>query len=908
LLPGWGPSNGRLSKPITKRYFAYATLLLLTVACGRIEAQIYADPTLQSGPATGVDASGLGTAGGAANNGLGVSSSNGLQNTTCTAQQYALDGCSSNMMNVNTQYSSDTVKALAGTYSSPLDDQSLNSQRYGNSLPRSIPVPPDELTEFQRFVAATTGHVLPIYGTSLFRNVPSTFAPIDLAPVTADYVIGPEDELRVRIWGQFTYTGNLRVDRSGDIYLPQVGTVHVAGLPFSGLDQRLRAAVSKMYRNFDLSVDVGRIRSMQVYVTGQARRPGVYTVSSLSTLVDTLFASGGPSTQGSMRHIQVKRAGKVVADFDLYALLVSGDKSHDERLLPEDVLFIPPVGAQVAITGSVRMPGIYELIEGETIGALIDTAGKTSTLASDTRISIDRSGADQVREAMEIPFDATGLAAKLSDGDILRINPVVAAYQKTVTLRGNVANPGRFSFHAGMKLSDLIPDRDSLVSRDYWWKRSHLGLPVPEFEPLITTLGRPQVPETAGNGFTTAVSPDTLTKAMTPRDADTDRALEEQYAAGGQNLQNLQAAAAMQNDPAHRQTGAGSGTIGSQNATGTLTTNPGQLSSKTVVRLVTPEIDWDYAVIERLDPLTLKTSLIPFDLGKLVLQHDAAQDLALQPGDTVTIFSQADIHVPLETQTKYVDVEGEVVHAGMYSVQPGETLRDVVRRAGGFTSDAYLYGSEFDRESTRVLQQHRLDDYVQEVSAESERGTQALAVAGASGTNSSSDVANSRLITQDIVARLSRIRATGRVVFAVTPGHSSVNDVPAIALENGDKFMVPPMPATVNVVGAVYNQNSFLFVPGRTVGSYMKLAGGVNRSADSARAFVVRADGSVISKTSMKQHGAWGRSFYDVKLNPGDTLLVPEKVLRPTAMRAFMDYTQIFSSLALGAAAIAIIQ
>src|ERR1700728_83261 len=266
--------------------------------------------------------------------------------------------------------------------SGPAENADITAQQKAKNSLQYQSLPPEPLTEFQKFVAATTGQLLPIYGVKLFRNVPSTFSPSDLAPVPSEYVIGPDDELRVRIWGQINYSGNLRVDRSGDIYLPQVGAVQVAGLQFSALDQHLRAAVGRVYRNFDLSVDMGRIRSMQIYVTGQARRPGVYTVSSLSTLMDTLFASGGPSAQGSLRHIELRRHGKTVTDFDLYALLIHGDKSSDARLLPEDVLYVPPAGSQVAIIGSVHNPAIYEIREGETLGDLIDAAGKTTAIAS----------------------------------------------------------------------------------------------------------------------------------------------------------------------------------------------------------------------------------------------------------------------------------------------------------------------------------------------------------------------------------------------------------------------------------------------------------------------------------------------------------------------------------------------
>jgi protein involved in polysaccharide export with SLBB domain len=833
----------------------------------------------------------------------------------------------------------ESSRPIGITTSTSSENATIGGQT-GAEAQRGGALPPDLPTEFQKFVAATTGQFLPIYGVSLFHNVPSTFAPIDLAPVTSGYVIGPDDELRVRIWGQINYAGNLRVDRSGDIYLPQAGTVHVAGLQFSALDQHLREAVGKMYRNFDLSVDIGRIRAMQVYVTGQARRPGVYTVSSLSSLVDALFASGGPSPQGSLRHILLKREGKTIADFDLYALLIHGDKSSDVRLLPEDVLYIPAAVSQVAITGSIRTPAIYEMREGETIGNLIELAGKTTALSSGARISLERMGQDQHRQAMEFAFDPSGMGTPLADGDILRIYPVVPAYQKTVTLRGNVSNPGRFSFRPGMRLSDLIPDRDSLVSRDYWWKRSNLGLPVPEFEPLISTIGRDQRnPEWNGQGFTSSVTQETLTSALTANEQQGSNASTQGTNATTQgsiaSTQGVNASSQNPNQAGQNANAAGqsynaadqgqdvnNGNNGNNGNTSRidntnanqrgssaslasqLTSTPGQgvfgKAKRNEVRLSAPEIDWDYAVIERLDPETLKTSLIPFDLGKLVLQHDASQNLALEAGDTITIFSQADIRVPLDRQTKYVDLEGEVVHSGIYSVLQGETLRDLVRRAGGLTQKAYLYGSEFTRESTRILQQQRLDEYVRSASVETQRATQALAASTNPG-----DVAASRAASQDLIARLSQIRATGRIVLQFRPDSASVDDVPAISLENGDRFVVPFAPATINVVRAVYNQNSFLYQSSRSTGRYLQLAGGPNRSADSRRDFVIHADGSVVSRASVT--GVWGNEFSRLRLNPGDTIVVPDKTFRPNAMRQILDWTQVFSQLAYGAAFITIL-
>lgn len=752
-----------------------------------------------------------------------------------------------------------------------LENAPLRNPRTGQTqLQEMRPEPP---SDFQRFVAATTGQMLPIYGAKLFNRVPTTFSPNDLAPVTQDYVIGPDDVLRVRIWGQISYSDNLRVDRSGDVYLPQVGAIHVAGLPFSALDQQMRRAVGRIYRNFDLSVDVGQIRAMQIYVAGQARRPGAYTVSSLSTLVNALFASGGPSAQGSLRHILVKRNGETVTDFDLYALLVHGDKSKDIRLLPEDVLYIPPAGPQVAIAGTVRTPAIYEVRSNETIGDLIAMAGNLTAMASNTRISLERVQGQELRQAMEFALDASGLAHPLEDGDILRVYPILPAYQKTVTLRGNVANPGRFAWTDGMHLSDLIPDRDSLQSREYWWKRSKLGLPTPGFE-AASQPGMPSFQTEGATHGSLAAQVESLSPATSNLPQTASRA--SRNTSSVSNLANTSDSSNNDYSPEPR---------------------------RNVVELTTPEINWDYAVIERVDPETLKTSLVPFDLGKLVLQHDASQNLALQPGDVVTIFSQDDIHVPRARQTKYVNLEGEFVHPGVYSVEPGDTLRDLVQRAGGFTPDAYVYGSEFTRESTRILQQQRLDEYVQTVRMEAERGTQALAISGSSSSNGN-DVAASKAAADSLVSRLSQIQATGRIVLQFRPDGTKIDQVPALSLENGDKFVVPPMPATVNVVGAVYNQNSFLFHQGGTLERYLTLAGGPNRNADRHHIFVIRADGSVVSRPEQHSMGLWTSSFNSMRLHPGDTIVVPDKTLRPSALRGVMDWTQVFSQLALGAAAI----
>ncbi len=747
---------------------------------------------------------------------------------------------SSNNNSSNNNLSSGVSESRSG--SNNISYRDMESQANPAHPPSLAPLnlPPEAPTEFQTFVGSTTGQTLAIFGAQLFKTVPSTFAPLDLTPVPLDYRIGPGDELRIRAWGQVSFQINVRVDRSGEIFLPQVGPVHVANLPFSDLNGHLREAIGRVYHNFDLTVDVGQIHSIQVYVTGQARRPGLYTISSLSTLVDALFSSGGPSAQGSMRHIQLRRGGALVTDFDLYDLLIHGDKSKDVKLQSEDVILIPPAGAQVALVGSVRTAAIYELRQNESLSELLADAGGVTSTASEARFSVERIDNHRERHAMEVAPDSAGLAMTLSDGDLVRVYSIVPIYRKTVTLRGNTANPGRFSWRPGMRLSDLIPDKESLITRNYWWKRAQLGLPAPESADAPTQPGAAQQEKNSGD--TTVAAAQAATKQI-PLPAQ-----------------------------------------------------------HTEVRELAPEIDWKYAVIERLDAESLQTKLIPFDLGKLVLEHDASQDLELQPGDVISIFSEADIRVPVAQQLKLVTLDGEFAHAGVYEVRPGETLRALVERAGGLTDDAYLYGSEYTRESTRALQQARIDEYVRSQSQRIRQSNLAMASSALSSPQEMASAAAAESSERDMLANLRQIRATGRIVLRFKPDSRGIQSLPDIVLEGGDHFFVPSAPATVSVVGAVYDQNSFLYAKGLKTADYLREAGGANREADRGHMFIIRADGEVVSR-EMRATLWSGGDFSSQEINPGDAIVVPEKVFKPNAMRGFIDWSQVFSQFALGAAA-----
>jgi protein involved in polysaccharide export with SLBB domain len=315
------------------------------------------------------------------------------------------------------------------------------------------------------------------------------------------------------------------------------------------------------------------------------------------------------------------------------------------------------------------------------------------------------------------------------------------------------------------------------------------------------------------------------------------------------------------------------------------------------------ELNWDYAVIERLDTQTLQTQLIPFNLGGAVIRHNAADDLALLPGDVVTVFSQRDIRVPVARQTRLVSLEGEVGAPGVYQVLPGETLKALIARAGGFTPQAYVFGLEFTREEARQRQRQNLSEAAGRLEALA--ATQAAREA-ANRREDTQSAAVSSAATQAQLARISRIQPNGRIALELTPGSNLLADLPDVSLEHADRVLVPSRPGFVTVAGAVANSNAFLWKNGRTVGDYIRMAG-LDEAANASQIFVLRADGTVLSANDNR--GFFGFGGIDGQpLQPGDAVFVPNQFDFETWGRALVrnlkDFGQIFYQFGLGAAAI----
>ena len=667
-------------------------------------------------------------------------------------------------------------------------------------------------SDFEKFVEDAVGRPLSVYGRQLFDEVPSTFAPMDHIPVPANYALGPGDEVLIRVWGKIDLNTTVTVDRNGQISVPKVGTLNVVGLRYEQLDGYLRSAIGTIYKGFELNVTMGHLRSIQILVLGSARQPGSYTVSSLSTFIDALFASGGPSATGTMRHIELLRGGRLLTDLDVYSVLRSADKTHDVQLLPGDVIYIPTIGPQVAIAGSVNEPGIFEL-KGETniSGALKDAGGLTA-LATTERVLLERIENRERRRVDEFALDATGLQRTLKDGDLLKIFPISSKFENAVIIRGNVAFPGRFPWHEGMRVSDLIPTRETLVTNDHWNQQNHLA------------------------------------------------------------------------DERHTD----------------LMTDIAETNS---------EINWDYAAIERLDEHDLSTRLIPFNLGNAIDNPASSDNQFLKVGDIITVFSRKDLPLPLEKHETFVQVGGEVNAPGVYRVKPGDTLRDVVERAGGLTHNSYLYASKLTRVSARLAQEEQLKLSIARMQKEllsSYLNAQSLD-ASQGATGKSAEQQTPLGMQQGLLDKLSLEHPTGRIVLDMKPDASTAKDIPDFPLEDQDSFFVPPRLATISVVGEVYNANTLRYQTKKRLSAYLNDTGGPTRTADVKRIFLIRADGTVISRHTSNSH--WSSNFGNIALLPGDAIIVPPKLKSPGG---FLDnlpaITQIISQTAMTGAVLSLIK
>lgn len=617
------------------------------------------------------------------------------------------------------------------------------------------------------------------FGYELFRQSPSAFMPSYRVPVGPDYVIGPGDEIKITLWGNIEGQFSTVVDRDGHINLPKAGIIGVTGLTFKELKELLLKELSKYYTNFEMNVSMGALRTIRVYVVGNAERPGSYAVSSLSTLVNALFESGGASKTGSLRDIQLKRGGKVVVHFDAYDLLLRGDKTKDVRLVSEDVIYIPPVGPLVAIAGSVNNPAIYELKNEKTVSQVIEIAGGLNAVAFHGRVQIERIVDNNRQVVFESDLsDAKTKEMTLRPGDMVKVYQVIQD-KRTIRLSGAVQREGTYGFTPGMTIRDLINMSGGLKYYAYTKEAELTRLSVLETGP--------------------------------------------------------------------------------------------------------------------------KTEKITIDLEK-ALSGDKQNNITLQENDYIFIRP-----IPEWQTNRTITVQGEVKFPGTYPIGKGERLASVLERAGGYTDRAYLRSAIFTRERVRELQQKNLDELVARLERE------ILSVSsGQIATATTQEEVQARKAEaeqkQKFIESLKRLRATGRLTIRL--GHLRLlkGSEYDIELEDGDNLYIPMLNNVVNVAGSVMTQGSFVYSENLSYKDYIDMSGGYTRYADESNIYILKVDGSAMkpkgsifwnSNRSRWELTAFGETIKEVE--PGDTVVVPEKIERVAWLRDIKDITQILANVALTA-------
>ena len=778
----------------------------------------------------------------------------------------------------------------SGSYG-PADDTGRRTQRGlgrdatpADASLRRADAPLPAPSEFQKFVEAATGRLLPLFGAGFFGDAPSGATPVDNVPVSADYTVGPGDEVVLRAWGSIDVDYRATVDRNGLLSLPKVGSFNVAGVKAADLEKNLRAQMARLFTNFELSVSLGQLRGLKVFVVGPAQFPGVYSLSSQSTLLAAVVMAGGPAPNGSMRKVVLRRDGRIISELDVYEFLVQGDKSKDVQLAAGDVVVFQPVGARVALNGALDQPAIFELKSlQEPLRDVLRYAGGTPSLANPNRAQLERIDVSQAKAARfveEFSLDASGLQKPLRDGDVLTLLAISPQFANAVTLKGHVAQPLRYAFKPGMRIRDLIPDVDALITPDFY-RRKNLLVQVVDEEPSRDERER----ELDRFAAASSAAP-TAANSNSSLNSNANTAPTRPGAAAPESVRTGRTRTERQLLREDRE-------LADQ--------------SRRAPTALFDELNWDYAVIERLNPVDLSTEVVPFSLRKAILESDPASNVELRAGDVVTIYSQKDMRVPVSRQTRLVSLEGEVAAPGVYQLRPGETLQDLIARAGGFTPQAYLYGLEFSREETRRRQRENLTAAIARLeSLTSVQAARDAANRRDDAVGAASSVVVTSAASQAQLARLRNSQPNGRIALELEPDISTVGALPLLTLEGGDRITVPPRPGFVTVAGAVVNSNAFLWKAGRTAGEYLRLAG-ADEAADPSNMFILRADGTV--NHAADKRGWFSRNSLQAQvMQPGDALIVPNQLDFETWGRAFVrnmkDFAQIFSGFGIGIAAL----
>jgi len=711
------------------------------------------------------------------------------------------------------------------------------------------------------------------FGYDLFSAARKNLvSPTDI-PVPADYVVGPGDTILVQLFGKENAEHELEVTRDGNVLFPGIGPIPVAGIGFAKLEKQIQNRVQKRFIGMKASVTLGKLRSTRVFVLGDVERPGSYAISGLSTLTNALFASGGVKRIGSLRDIQIKRQGKIISRLDLYDLLLRGDNRADVRLLAGDVIFIPPIGKTAGVAGRVRRPAIYELKDEKNVGDLVAMAGGFAPDAYPQVAKVERILENRERTVLTLDLASEeGKATELRDGDVVTIHKVVEQVEGVVTLVGHVRRPGNYQWKPDMRVSQIIPSLSAL----------------PRDVDARYLLIKREDPADRSFAFYSA----DITAALAKPGSEADVALQPRDEVHVFGLRGDRAALTK---PLLEQARLRSGpekqvpeveVEGVVHHPGIYPLSSGMRVSD-LLRAGGGLTERAYTVEAELTRFNVipgeerKQSRTSIDVAA-VLKNDSAKDTTLQPYDRLVIR-----RIPKWDEEGAIEITGEVRFPGKYPIARDEKLSDVIKRAGGFTDQAYAKGSVFLRESVREREQEHLQRLAEQLERE-------LAIVAAQGPEVGVKKEVAVAEGKTLVQQLRTAKATGRMVVKL----DELDDGGRydVVVRSGDKLYIPQQPQEVTVLGEVHYPTSHVFDSHASISNYIDQSGGETERGNTSATYVVRADGSV------RVTGGWFRWNPDPQ--PGDTIVVPLKLERVSSLKLFTDVTTAVFQLAVTAAAI----
>ncbi len=779
------------------------------------------------------------------------------------------------------------------------------------------------------------------FGMDIFRNGTGNLdrLPMDM-PVGADYILGPGDGLSIELSGSVSQHLQRVVDREGRVALPEVGALQVSGRSVGDVQHVMQAALRTQFHDIDADISVARIRTVRVYVVGDVENPGAYDISALSTPLNALYAAGGPTTRGSLRHLKQYRGKTLVQEIDAYDLLLHGIHTELDRIQSGDTILVSPIGPEVTVEGMVQRPAIYELSGEKSLAQVLELAGGVLPSGTLRHVDLERLVAHESRSMLRLDLpvsndpQAVGKALdefQVQDGDKIRISPILPYADKTVYVDGHVFHPGKYPYHEGMKVTDILQSYSDLLPEPSRRHAEIIRLQAPDYTPMVLAFNLGDVMDGRNQdlvlkpfdtirifGRYDFEDPPVITVSGAVRDPGDHLTNGEThlrdavYLAGGVNPD-----AELGDAQVFRKTDDGKLKVFSVNLRQAL-------SGKTVDNVLLQPKDrvFIHPSQTKLDPPTvliqgevprpgkylLGEGMTAADLVHVAggfkrgaftetadLTHyevvqgtnvtgesveipiakaligEADSDVRLHDGDVLTIRQLAgwnDIQATIE-------VKGEVLHPGTYGIKEGERLSSIIARAGGFRGDAYPSASIFERLQVRDIEEKNRSELVREVQTD---GASLKLIPDA---DQDQKMAKEAALNQwqTTIQRLQNTPPTGRLVIHISQNMkrwaNTSNDVQVRA---GDAIYVPKRPNFVMVDGSVYNPTAVTFKPGKSADWYLKQAGGPTNMANKKAIFVIRADGSVVGNSG----GMFNGGMEKTALQPGDMVMVPEKAFSGT--------------------------